>query len=145
MTTVAGRALREEGAAGARVGATTATAAGGRVPNHSSRASDGSRPADGTGRRPEVPTDVGPMINMQHGETRDSFLTGIAAHDSSFQRKPRVVPPVLKGEKGGFQTFKNEFFLLKANMLDISGHFVGQRTRVVPVGDPLKHKTVLLQ
>ena len=67
---VAGRAPREEGAAGARVGATTATAAGGRVSHHSSRASDGSRPADNTGRRPEVPASVGPMINMQHGEAR---------------------------------------------------------------------------
>ena len=32
----AGRALREDGAAGVRAGATTATAAGGRVSNHSS-------------------------------------------------------------------------------------------------------------
>ncbi|CAM9946136.1 unnamed protein product, partial [Ascophyllum nodosum] len=46
----AGRAPREEGAADARVGATTATAAGERVSNHSSRAWDGSRPADDTGR-----------------------------------------------------------------------------------------------
>ena len=29
-------------------------------------------------------------------------------------------------------------------MLDISGHFVGQGTRVVPVGDPLKLRAVLL-
>ena len=29
-------------------------------------------------------------------------------------------------------------------MLDISGHFVGQETRVVPVGDPLKQKAVML-
>ena len=29
-------------------------------------------------------------------------------------------------------------------MLDISGHFIGQVTRVVPVGDPLKQKVVLL-
>ena len=31
----------------------------------------------------------------------------------------------LKGEKGVFQKFKHEF-LLKANMLNISVHFVGQ-------------------
>ena len=74
------RAPREEGTAGARVGAATATTAGRRVSNHSSRASDGSRPADDTGRRPDVSAGVGPMINMQRGETRDSFLAGIAAH-----------------------------------------------------------------
>ena len=79
------------------------------------------------------------MIYMQRGEARDFFLAG-AAHDgdgvlsSSFQRQSRVVPPVLKGE---IQTFKHEF-LLKANILDISGHFVGQRVRVVPVGGPLR-------
>ena len=66
----AGRAPREEGAAGARVGANTAIAAGGRVSNHSSRASDGSRPADDTGRRPEVPVGVGLVITMHRGETR---------------------------------------------------------------------------
>ena len=104
----AGRAPRKEGAAGARIGALTATAAGGRVSNHSSRASDGSRPTDDTGRRPEVPAGVGPMINIQRGETRDSFLAGKATQDGggvlsfSFQRQPRVVPSVLKGEKGGF-------------------------------------------
>ena len=31
---------------------------------------------------------------------------------------------VLKGEKGKFQTFQHELFL-KANMLDISGHYGG--------------------
>ena len=30
-------------------------------------------------------------------------------------------------------------------MLDISGHFVGQGTRAVPVRDPLKQRAVLLQ
>ena len=49
---------------------------------------------------------------------------------------------MLKGGKG-FQKFKHGF-LLKANMLDISDHFVGQRVRAVPVGDPLKQKAVLL-
>ena len=43
-----------------------------------------------------------------------------------------------------FQTFKHNF-ILKENMLDISDHFVGQRVRAVPVGDPLKQKTVLLR
>ena len=51
--------------------------------NHSSRASDGSRPADDTVRRPEVPAGVGPMINMQRCKARDSFLVGIVAHDGS--------------------------------------------------------------
>ena len=110
-----GRAPREEGAAGKRVGATTETAAGWKVSNHSSRASDGSRPADDTGRRPEVPDGAGPMINIQRCEARYSFTAGIAAHDgdgglsSGFQRQSRVVPPVLKGEKGEFQKFKHEF------------------------------------
>ena len=64
------------------------------------------------------------MINMQRGETRYSFLAGIAAHDgggvlsSGFQRQPRVVSPVFKGEKIGLQKFKHDF-LLKATMLDI--------------------------
>ena len=56
----------------------------------------------------------------------------------------RVIPPVSKAEKGGFQTFKHEFFL-KTNMLDITAHFVDQGMRAVPVGDPLKQKAVLLQ
>ena len=38
----AGRAPHEEEAAGPKIGTTTATAAGGRMSNHSSRASDGS-------------------------------------------------------------------------------------------------------
>ena len=48
---------------------------------------------------------MSPKINMQHGETRYSFLAGIDAHDgvgvlsSGSQRQLRVVPPVLKGEK----------------------------------------------
>ena len=145
-----GRAPCEEGAAGASVGATAATAAGGRVSNPSSRASDRSKTADDMGRRPELPAAVGPVINMERGETRYSFLAGIAAHDgggilsSGFQRQPRVVPTVLKGEKGRFQKIKHEF-LLKENMLDISGHFASQGTRLIPVVDPLKHKAVLLR
>ena len=67
----AGRVPREEGFAGTRVGATTASAAGERVSNHSNRASDRSIPADDTDRRPEVPTGVGPMITMECGEARD--------------------------------------------------------------------------
>ena len=73
--------------------------------SHSTRASDGSRPANDTGRRPRVPAGVGPMINMQRSEARDSFIADIAARDgdgvlsSVFQKQPRIVPPVLKGEK----------------------------------------------
>ena len=40
---------------------------------------------------------------------------------------------------------KNHTFPLKANMLGIFGHFVGQGTRVVPVGNPLKQKASLLR
>ena len=87
---------------------------------------------------------------MYSGEGRESHLAGIAAHhggggvlNPSFHGQPRVTPPVLKGGKG-FQNFKHDF-LLKANMLDISDHFVGQRVRAVPVGDPLKQKAVLLR
>ena len=98
-----------------------------------------------------MPTGLGPIINVQRGEARHSFLVGIAAHDDGdgvlrygFQRQSGVLPPVLKGEKGGFQKFSHEV-LLKANILDISGHFVGQRTRAVPVGYPLMQRAVLLR
>ena len=108
-----------------------------------------SEPAD---TRPVLPTGVGTMIDVRRGEARDPYLAGITAYDESrdvlrtdFKSLPaRVVPPVLKAEKGGFQKFKHEFFL-KANMLDITAHFVDQGTRAVPVGDPLKQKAVLLQ
>ena len=108
-----------------------------------------SEPAD---PRPVLPAGVGPMIDVRHGEARDPYLAGITAYDegrdvlrTDFKSLPaRVVPPVLKAEKGGFQKFKHEFFL-KANMLDITAHFVDQGTRAVPVGDPLKQKAVLLQ
>ena len=108
-----------------------------------------SEPAD---TRPVLPTGVGPMIDVRRGEARDPYLAGITAYDegrdvlrTDFKSLPaRVVPPVLKVEKGGFQKFKHEFFL-KANMLDITAHFVDQGTRAVPVGDPLKQKAVLLQ
>ena len=51
--------------------------------------------------------------------------------------QPRVVPPVLKREEGELQNVEH-VCVLEANMLDISGHFVGQRNRrVVPVGDLL--------
>ena len=88
------------------------------------------------------------MINMQRNEARDSFIAGIAAHNgdgvlgSGFQRQPRVVPPLLKGAKGELQNFRHRF-LLKANMLNISGHFVDQGIRVVPIRDPPKQKAVL--
>ena len=108
-----------------------------------------SEPAD---TRPGLPTGVGPMIDVRRGEARDPYLAGITAYDENrdvlrtdFKSLPaRVVPPVLKAEKGGFQKFKHEFFL-KANMLDITSHFVDQGMRAVPVGDPLKQKAVLLQ
>ena len=67
----AGRVPCKKGAAGAGVDATTVTAAGGRVSNHSSRASAGSILPDDTGRRPEVPAGGGPMIIMQRGVARD--------------------------------------------------------------------------
>ena len=121
------------------------------VPVHSRRvASEPTRPADGIGRRPEVLPGVSPTVNIYSGKARESHLAGIAAHDggsgilnTSCRRPPRVILPALKVKKG-FQTFKHDF-LLKANMLDISDHFVGQRVRTVPVGDPLKQKAVLLR
>ena len=126
-------------------------AAAAELPVHSRRtASEPTRPADDIGRRPDVPAGVGPTVNMYSGEARESHLTGIAAHDGgsgvlnpSFHGQPRVIPPDLKGGKG-FQKFKH-YFLLKANMLDISEHFVGQRVREVPVGDPLKQNALLLR
>ena len=54
------------------------------------------------------------------------------------------IPPVLKAEKGGFQKFKHEL-LLKTNMLNITANFVGQGIQMVPEGDPLKQKAVLLR
>ena len=125
-------------------------AAAAEVPVHGRRtASEPTRPADDIGRRPEAPAGVGPTVSVYSGGARDSHLAGIAAHDGgsgdlnpSFHGQPRVIPPVLKGGKG-FQKLKHDF-LLKAIMLDISDHFVGQRVRAVPVGDPLKQKDVLL-
>ena len=107
-----------------------------------------SEPAD---TRTVLPTGVGRMIDVQRDEARDAYLAGITAYDegrdvlrTDFKSLPaRVVPPVLKAEKGGFQKFKHEFFL-KANMLDITAHFVDQGMRTVSVGDPLKQKAVLL-
>ena len=49
--------------------------------SHSSRASDESRPADDTGRRPEIPASVGTMINMQRGDAREFFFADTAADD----------------------------------------------------------------
>ena len=133
---------------GATTGATTAA----EVPVHSRAASEPGRPADDTSRRPVLPAGVGPMIDVQRGEARVPYLAGIAAHDegggvlsTDFKSLlARVIPPVLKVEKRGFQKVKHEF-LLKTNMLDISDHFVGQRMQMVPVGDPLKQKAVLLR
>ena len=68
--------------------------------------------------RPVLPTaEVGPMIDVQRGEARDSYLAGITAYDegidvlrTDFKSLPaRVIPPVLKAEKGGFKKFKHEF------------------------------------
>ena len=125
-------------------------AAAAEVPVHSRRtASEPTRPADDTGRRPEALADVGPTANMYSGEARESHLAGTAEDyedsgvlNSSFHGQPRVNPPVLKGGKG-FQNFKHDF-LLKANKLDTSDHFVGERVRATPVGDLLKQKAVLL-
>ena len=80
-------------------------AAAAEVPVHSRRpASEPTRPAGDIGRRPDVPADVGPTVNMYSGEAKESHLAGIAAHDGgsgvlnpSFHGKPRVIPPVLKG------------------------------------------------
>ena len=87
---------------------------------------------------------------MYSGESRESHLAGTAVLDvgsdvlnPSFYGQPRGIPPVLKGGKG-FQTFRRDVFS-KANILDISDPFVGQRVRAVPVGDPLKQKVVLLR
>ena len=87
---------------------------------------------------------------MYSGESRESHLTGITVHDggsdvlnTSLYGQPRGISLVLKGGKG-FQTFRHDVFP-KANMPDISDHFVGQRVRAVPVGDPLKQKVVLLR
>ena len=51
---------------------------------------------------------------------------------------------MLKAEKGGFKKFKHEF-PLKINMLNITDHFVDQGMQMVPVGNPLKQKAVLLR
>ena len=74
-----------------------------------------SEPAD---TRPGLPTGVGPMIDVRRGEARDPYLAGITAYDESrdvlrtdFKSLPaRVVPPVLKVEKGGFQNSSTSFF-----------------------------------
>ena len=56
---------------------------------------------------------------------------------------PVLFLPCSKGGRA-FQRFEHDFFL-KANMLEISDHSVGQRARAVPVRDPLKQKAVLLR
>ena len=119
---------------------------------HNRAASEPGRPADDTSRRPVLPAGVGPMTGVQRGEARVPYLAVIAAHDevgdvlsTDFKSLPaRVIPPVLKAEKGGFQKFKHKF-LLETKMLDMSDHFVGQGMQMVPVGGPLKHKAVLLR
>ena len=135
-----------EAGAGRRGGASAVEATAAREFIVHNRAA--SEPAD---TRPVLPTGVGPMIDVQRGEARDSYLADLTAYDegrgvlTDFKSLPaRVIPPVLKAEKRGFQKFKHEF-LLKTNMLDISGHFVGQGMRMVPVGYPLRSKTALLR
>ena len=126
-------------------------AAAAEVPVHSRRAaSEPTRSADDIGRRPEVSAGVGPTVNMYSGKARKPHFAGITAHDGgsrvlnpSFRGQPHVIPPVFKGGND-FQTFRHDF-LLNANMLDISDHFVGQRVRTVPVRDPLKQKAVPLR
>ena len=118
---------------------------------HSRAASEPGRSADDTSRRPVLPDRVGPVMDVQGGEARIPHLAGIAAHDevggvlsTDFKPLPaRVIPPVLKAGFF-FQKIKHEF-LLKTNMLDISDHSVGQGMQMVPVGDPLKQKAVLLR
>ena len=133
--------------AGKRAGAAAVGATAAREFTVHNRAA--SEPAD---TRPVLPTGVGPMIDVQRGEAKDSYLAGITAYDegrdvlrTDFKSLPaRVIPPVLKAEKGGFQKFKHEFFL-ETNMVDITARFIDQGMRAVPVGDPLKQKTALLQ
>ena len=73
--------------------------------SHNSRASDGSRPADDAGRRPEVPAGVGSTTNIQRGKTRYSSLAGVAANDgdgvlsSGFQTVPRCSTCVERRER----------------------------------------------
>ena len=88
------------------VGATAAA----EVPVQSRGASEPERAADDTSRRPVIPAGVGPMTDVQRGEARVPYLAGMAAHDkgggvlsSDFKSLPsRVIPSVLKAEKGGF-------------------------------------------
>ena len=112
--------------AGGRGGAAAVEATAAREFTVHNRAA--SEPAD---TRPVLQTGVGPMIDVQRGEARHSYLAGITAYDegrdvlrTDFKSLPaRVIPPVLKAERGGFRKFKHEFFL-KTNMLDITAHFV---------------------
>ncbi|CAM9093651.1 unnamed protein product, partial [Pylaiella littoralis] len=140
----------EEAAAGTGQSATAAARTTGGVGAYQgSEWSQESQPAEDSGRRPAVPAGVGPITNTveRRGEAGDSYPTGIAAafeSRSSHDKQHRVNPPVLRAEKGGFPLFKHEF-LLKANHLDISQHFVGEGTRAVPVGDPAKRKDDLLR
>ena len=57
------------------------------------------------------------MIDVQRGEARDPYLAGITAYDkgrdvlrTDFKSLPaRVVPPVLKAEKGVFKNSSTSF------------------------------------
>ena len=78
------------------------------VPVYSRAASDPGRLADDTSRRPVLPAGVGPMI-VQRGEARVPYLPAISTHDEGGgvlstdlnSLSARVIPPVLKAEKGG--------------------------------------------
>ena len=81
------------------------------VPAHSRAASEPGRPAADTSLRPVLPAGVGPMIDVQHGEASVPHLAGIAVHGegrgvlTDFKSLPaRVIPPVLKAEKGVFRS-----------------------------------------
>ena len=64
-----------------------------------------------------LPTGVGPTIDVQRGGARDSYLAGITAYDEGrdvlrthFKSLPaRVIPPVLKAEKGVFKNSSTSF------------------------------------
>ena len=89
--------------AGRRGGAAAAEATAAKeFPVHNRAASE---PAE---TRPVLPTGVGPMIDVQRGEARDSYFAGITAYDegrdvlcTDFKSLPaRVIPTVLKAGKG---------------------------------------------
>ena len=88
------------------VGAAAAT----EVPVNSRRAaSEPTRSADNIGRKPDVPAGVDPTVNMYSGEARESHDGGSGVLNSSFHGRPRVIPPVLKGERASKRSSKSFF------------------------------------